>query len=146
MTTTGRTPSGSPSSSGRPKAAQNSAQVEQPEDRKAMSVSWSLWPTAMARASPSGVTPAMVGAETDTFPRKRRADGERYRGRSVAIDVAAPVAGVVPVEGRVADAGTEVVERLQDVGVAPEQSGDQYRQQCDHQSQDDDQCDQGFRP
>src|SRR5450759_2101672 len=56
-------PSGRPRCSGVWKASQNPAQVAQPDDKKATSVSWSFPETAMANASPDGVTPAMVGAD-----------------------------------------------------------------------------------
>src|SRR5664280_3738958 len=65
VTTTNRVWGGSPSSSGRWKAFQNPAHDAQPDDRNASRVSWSEPEGATAKASPDGVTPAMVGADAE---------------------------------------------------------------------------------
>src|ERR1700677_1812951 len=65
VTTMRRGYEGRPSSSGFWNAFQKPAQVAQPEERKASRVRWSPPDTVTARASPLGVTPAMVGAEVE---------------------------------------------------------------------------------
>src|SRR5664279_3565921 len=63
--TTSRVCGGSPSSSGRWRSFQKPTHDAQPEDRNASSVSRSEPVGETARASPDGVTPAIVGADVE---------------------------------------------------------------------------------
>ena len=82
VTMTDRIRCGNPRRSGSCRASQKVAQLPQPDERKASSVSWSLLVTATARASPVGVTPATAGTGSAGGPMPGgRGDGT---GRRVA--------------------------------------------------------------
>ena len=117
VTMTTRVPSGNVEASGFCSAFQNPAQVAQPEERKPRRVKPSWLFIAMARASPDGVTPATVCAETEL--RSGWLTSRALKG------VASAWGRCVVRAGRVAHADAELVEGTEDVGVAPQEPCDQ---------------------
>ena len=102
----------------------------QPEERKPSSVRSSLLSTAMARASPVGVTPAMAGAAPSAGLDAGGVDG---------VDGGGDGAGAR--RGGVADAGAELVQGAQDVGMAAEEARHQDAEHQNHERRDNDQRD-----
>ncbi len=134
VTTTIRTPSparADPAGASRPKSP---AHVAHPDDRKASSVSPPADAGAIASASPLGVTPADGGRRRRiALARKRRAHGDRHRKPLPAPDPAVRpslrLASGPPASDGSPDADAEIVQRLQDVGMAAQQSGHQHREE-----------------
>ncbi len=140
VTTTVRTPSSSESWSGRASAPQNPAQVVQPDDKNASSVRSPASAGAKASASPLGVVPPIEGADTES--RSPGSGGPMVIGTALRDPATEPLSDPrlpsrVHGNRRIPDADTEIVQRLQDVGVTPQQARDEHREECDHGAEND---------